>query len=145
METLYLNPRAWRVRIAQAAIWLGAAACLWLAFSTVNPSDDSLDRLVVYLAAAFMLCAVVAFEIYLRLYVLRIEGERDTLVVTTLATVHHRSVRLPVAAVSLGRKRREQAPPIRAPGYDNSWRGLRLEGQRFPFIVDVTEPTRLDR
>ena len=131
------------MRIAQAAIWLGVALCLWLVFfSPPNPSDRAIDGLVAPFGATFILCAAVAFEIYLRLYVVRIEKESDTLLVTTLATLHHRRVWLPVAATSLGDTHHEQAPAFLAPGYDTSWRGLRVKGRMLPFIVDVTATTR---
>ena len=145
LKTLYLNQRAWRVRVAQAAIWLGAGLCLWLViFTAPNPTDGPADRIVAAVAAVFMLCAVLAFEVYLRLYVLRIEHEENVLLVTTLATIHHRCVRLDASTTSLGETRRERAPAFAAPGYDNSWRGLQAKGQIFPFIVDSTKPTRID-
>ena len=145
MKTIYLNQRAWRVRVAQAAIWVGAALCLWLVLSPPPiPTDGSVDQLVASLGAALMLCAIIAFEVYLRLYVLRIDRELDTLVITTLATVHHRRLRLSVTALSLGQIRRERAPAALAPGYDTSWRALKVKGQTFPFIVDVTVPASLE-
>lgn len=145
LKTIYLNQRAWRVRIAQATLWLGAALCLWLVLSRpLIPTDGSVDQLVASLGAAFMLCAIIAFEVYLRLYVLRIDKDHDTLVITTLATVHHRRVRIPVTGLSLGQIRRERAPAALAPGYDNSWRALKVKGQTFPFIVDVTAPASLE-
>jgi len=139
VNLLYLNPRAWRVRIAQAAIWLGGGLCLWLTFfAPPNPADRPIDHLVASVAAILMVFAAVAFEFYLRLYVLRIEREGEVLLVTTLATVHHRRVRLDPGGTSLGETRRERAPAFLAPGYDNSWRGLKAKGHLFPFIVDTT-------
>lgn len=146
MKIVYVNSRAWRVRVAQAAIWLGAGLCLWLVFYTApNPADGPADRYVAAVAAILVVCAALAFEVYLRLYVLRIEREANVLLVTTLATFHHRCVRLDASTTSLGETRRARAPAFAAPGYDNSWRGLQAKGQIFPFIVDTTQPTRIDR
>lgn len=139
VKLLYLNSRAWRVRLAQAAIWLGAGLCAWLAFIVPpNPTDGPADQLVVLIGAILMIAATLAFEVFLRLYVLRIEREGGVLQVTTLATCHHRRTRLDTAATSLGETRREQAPAFLAPGYNNSWRALKAKGHLFPFIVDTT-------
>jgi len=139
VKLLYLNARAWRVRIAQAAIWLGAGLCLWLTFlAPPNSTDQPIDQIVTSVAAFLMVCAVLALEVYLRLYVLRIERDGGVLLVTTLATLHHRRVRLEGISTSLGETRRERAPAFLAPGYDNSWRGLKAKGHLLPFIVDTT-------
>jgi hypothetical protein len=139
MKPAYENPRAWRVRIAQGAVWMGAGLCLWLAFfAPPNPADQSTDRIVASVAAILMVCAVLAFELYLRLYVLRIEREGGVLHVTTLATLHHRRVLLESGSTSLGETRRERAGAFLAPGYGNSWRGLKAKGHLLPFIVDTT-------
>ena len=145
MKLIFANPRAWRVRIAQAAIWLGAALCVWLAFfSPSNPADQPLDKLVAVAGASVTLSAAVLFELYLRLYVLRIEREGDALLVTTLATAHHRHVSLDLRATALGDVRHEEVGPGLAPGYDNLWRSLKAKGQRLPFIIDLTPPARFE-
>lgn len=140
MKPVYENLRAWRVRISQGVIWLGAGLCLWLAlFAPLAPTDASGDRIVASVGAILMVCAVVAFELYLRLYVLRIERRGSVLLVTTLATLHHRHVIVDPRSASLGETRREKAGPLLAPGYDNSWRGLKAKGHLLPFIIDTSE------
>jgi 4-amino-4-deoxy-L-arabinose transferase-like glycosyltransferase len=139
MKPVYQNRRGWRVRVAQAAIWLGAGFGLWLVFlAPPNPADQSSDQIVASVGAIFTGCAVLAFEIYLRLYVLRIEREGDVFLVTTLATLHHRHLRLDRDSLSLGETQREQAPAFLVPGYDNYWRGLKTKGHLLPFIIDTT-------
>jgi hypothetical protein len=146
MKIIFLNPRAWRVRVAQAAIWLSAALCVWLAFlAPASPADQALDEFVAAAGACLMLSAVVLFELYLRLYVLRIERDGDTLLVTTLATAHHRHVSLNLTAIEMGDARHEESGASLAPGYDNVWRSLKAKGQRLPFIIDLTPPARFEQ
>jgi len=145
MKVIYSNPRAWRVRIAQAAIWLGAVLVVWLAFfAPANPNDQAADKIVAIAGAVFMIAMVVLIEGYLRLYVLRIERTGDTLIVTTLATLHRRTATVDLSATELGAIRRDQAPPGLAPGYDNTWRSLKAKGQPFPFIIDLTASADLE-
>lgn len=123
----------------QAAIWIGTVLCVWLAFvAPPSPVDTSADRIVAQLIALALIGAVAGFELYLRLYVLEIAREGNELRVTTLATMHHRRVRIEADTAELGQTHHERAPPFLAPGYDNSWQGLRAKGHWFPFIVDTT-------
>jgi len=141
MKPVYQNRRGWRVRIAQAAIWLGAVFCLQLVFPMPPyPAYHVTDQIVAYVAAVLMVCAVLAFEIFLRLYVLRIERQGSVLFVTTFATLHHRHVRLDQDSLALGETRHEQASAFLTPGYDNYWRGLKPKGRLLPFIIDTTAP-----
>jgi len=70
--------------------------------------------------------------------VLRIELDSGVLLVTTLATLHHRRVRLEGISTSLGETRQERAHAFLGLGAGNSWRGLKAEGHILPFIVDTT-------
>lgn len=140
MSVLYQNRRAWRARVAQAAIWGGAAACVWVAAAAPRPNDTMADTIVVWVGVIFMLACVAAFEVYLRLYVLRIVRDDGALRITTLSTLHHRCVSVDAETASFSDERHEHAPPGLAPGHDNSWRGLRAKGHRFAFIVDTTQP-----
>jgi hypothetical protein len=143
VETIYDNPRAWRARIAQVAIWIGASACAWLVFEApANPNDGLADRIVGIAGAVLLLAALVVFEVFLRFYVLRIRRDGDTLLVTTLATLHHRTARLATVDVSLGPTIRDRSPDsVWAPSYDNLRRGLHAKGYPWPFVIDLT-PTR---
>jgi hypothetical protein len=137
----YSNPRAWRVRIVQLPVWLATGLIAWLVlFAPPNPNDGPADRWVAWGGLLMMAACVLGVELFIRLYVLRMRIEGDDLVVSSLATVHHRTRRLKLADVTLGDVHRE-----REDGVDNSWSGLSVAGQPLSLIVDTTPPAHLDR
>lgn len=142
-DTVYRNPRAWRVRVAQAAIAAFAATAVWLFISEDHAGMATADRIAVWFGLLFGLACFLAFEVYLRRYVLRIEREARGLAITTLATVHH--ARLVIRDGSLGRERNDRSSFIGAPTVNNSWIPLNLPGRWPPFIIDVTPPAKLHR
>ena len=135
---LYENRRAWRVRIAQAAIWIAFVAIAAVMLGPPHPNDTLADRIVGYGGLAFIALCVLGMEIYLRLYVLRIEDGGADLRVTSLATLHHRTRVLPRADASLGAERHDFSLAGVSPGVDNTWRTFKVRGQRLPYIVDTT-------
>lgn len=144
--SIYRNPRAWRVRVAQAAIWACAVFVVWIClFAPVNPNDGPADRIVMLAAPVFVLACVAGFECYLRLYVVLIAQEADHIAVTTLATLHRRTLLLDKKRLRLGGQRHDRILPGLSPGVDNFSSRLRVTGWRLPLIVDETPPARLDR
>jgi hypothetical protein len=138
---IYFNPRVWRVRVAQTAIWAGAAALIWLFFSEDHATLATQDQIAVWFGLVFAIACVLAFEVYLRRYVVAIEREADGLAITTLATLHRR--RLLIRAGMLGQERNDRF--VGRSVVDNNWSPLRLPGIWPPMVVDVTPPARLDR
>jgi hypothetical protein len=138
---IYVNPRVWRVRVAQAAIWLAAAALIWLFFSEDHATMATPDRIAVWFGLVFAIACVLGFEVYLRRYVVAIVREADSLAITTLATVHRR--RLLIKAGRLGQERNDTFSGRSI--VDNNWSPLAIPGIWPPMIVDVTPPARLDR
>jgi len=134
----YENKRAWRVRIAQAAIWIMFILLAGVMLGPPHPNDTLADGIIGYGGVAFLALCVIGMEIYLRLYVLRIEEDGDAVRITTLATLHRRTLTAPRSDLVLGSERHDYSPVGLAPGVDNTWRGLRRRGQRLPFIVDTT-------
>jgi len=146
MPPLYLNPRGWRVRVAQAAIWLGALIILWLCFlAAPNFNNGPADQVVIVAAPIFSAFCVGAFEIYLRHYVLAIAQADDKIIITTLASLHRRTLALDKRRLHLGGQRHEHTLPGLAPGVDNFSSRLRVTGWRWPLIIDETPPAALDR
>lgn len=140
---IYRNPRAWRVRIAQAAIWAFPAALIWIA-ATAPAGTSAGELALVWSLAAVAAVLLLAFEIYLRVYVIEISTEREAVRITALATFHHRVIR-PGAIVGLGAERHERGSFGLSPSFNNRWLTLKLPGQWPPLIIDVTPPARLDR
>jgi len=89
------------------------------------------------------MACVLAFEVYLRRYVVRIEREADCLAIRTLATVHQRTLR--IRDGSLGRERNDRSNLPGTPSVDNVWAALRVPGVWPPFILDLTPPAVLNR
>lgn len=138
MAALYANKRAWRVRIAQAAVWITFAAIASVMFGPPHPNDTLADHIVGYGGLTFIALCVLGMELYLRLYVLRIEDHGANLRITTLATLHHRTRTVPRADTSFGAERHDYSPAGVSPGVDNTWRTFNVRGQRLPYIVDTT-------
>lgn len=138
MAALYANKRAWRVRIAQAAVWIAFVAIASVMLGPPHPNDTLADVIVGYGGFAFIALCVLGMELYLRLYVLRIEDAGADLRVTTLATLHHRTRTVSRADTSLGAERHDFSPAGLSPGVDNTWRTFKVRGQRLPFIIDTT-------
>lgn len=144
MREIYVNPRAHRVRIAQAAIWLGGAVIAWLGlFDQSGHVGSEAELIFVRVMGVAAIATIIAFEFYLRAYVLRIVREVGVLEITTLATLHHRVVRFDPAEAALGETRHETSVGP-APRVNAFWTPLRLPGRNFTFILDETPPARLD-
>jgi len=141
-DRIYFNPRAWRVRIAQAAIYGFAVLAGWLFLSEDHAGMAMADRVAVWFGLIFGAACFLAFEVYLRRYVVRIEREAEGLAITTLATVHQRTMRIHDG--SLGAERNDRSYLVGTPSVNNNWIPLRVPGVWPPFIVDVTPPATLN-
>jgi len=135
---LYASKRAWRVRIAQAAIWIAFIAIASVMLGPPHPNDTLADVIIGYTGLAFIALCVAGMELYLRLYVLRIEESGADMRVTTLATLHHRTRTFARTDTSFGAEHHDFSPVGAAPGVDNTWRTFKVRGQRLPFIIDTT-------
>ncbi len=140
---IYWNPRAWRVRFAQAAVWALPVALTWIA-ATADPATSAGELALVWGLAAAAAVLVLAFELYLRAYVIEITAEDRALRITTLATLHNRILR-PQSITGLGADRHERGSFGLSPSFNNRWVTLKLPGQWPPLIIDETPPARLDR
>jgi hypothetical protein len=138
---IYFNPRVWRVRVAQAAIWVGAATLIWLFFSEDHATIAIEDQIAVWFGLVLAIACVLGFEVYLRRYVVAIMREPDGLAITTLATFHRR--RLLIKAGRLGQERNDKFSGRSV--VDNNWSPLGIPGIWPPMIIDVTPPAKLDR
>jgi len=139
---LYFNPRAWRVRIAQAAIWLFGAAIVWIAFSEGAYASAG-EQVFVIVIALTMIGAMIGFVFYLRAYVVRITPGPDGWTITTLDALGETSFAFDPRTATLGETRHDFM--VARLIVDNQWATLRLPGRRIPLILDVTPPARLDR
>ncbi|MDZ4761817.1 MAG: hypothetical protein SGJ21_12175 [Alphaproteobacteria bacterium] len=147
---IYRNPRAHRVRIAQAAFWVFGVVLVWLAFLDDSAVGSPGELIFVRAVGVCAIALILAFEVYLRLYVLRIREEGGALEIVTLATLHHRTFRHDPGRYDpggdvLGATRRERSRSLRAPSVNVWWTPLRLRGRRLPLIIDETPPAKLDR
>jgi hypothetical protein len=142
-ERIYENPRAWRARIAQLAVWILAAVMVWLAVSENQVDETMADRIALWFGLIFGLACLVGIEVFLRRYVTAIDRAADGLSIETLATVHRR--RVVVKGGSLGGARRDELWLPGTPSVNNQWTTISAPGLWMPLVVDVTPPAKLNR
>ena len=132
---IYDNPRAWRVRIAQAAIWVFGSLIAWLAFLSDGPVESAGEQVFVWVIGALMLLIMAGTEFYLRAYVLKMQLE-DGLEITTLSFFGRRSLTVDPGDISFGRERHDvwRFRSI----VDNTWLPLNVPREVLPLIVDTT-------
>lgn len=132
---VYSNPRAWRVRIAQATIWIFGGIIVWLAFFSNGRVDSFGEQIFVWVAGALMALIMAGTEYYLRAYVveMRLDGG---LRITTLSFFGQRSITVDPAAVSLGRERHDFS--VTRSIVNNYWMPFNVPGEPLPLIVDTT-------
>ncbi|MBL8559114.1 MAG: hypothetical protein JNM47_10365 [Hyphomonadaceae bacterium] len=141
-RNLYCNPRAWRARIAQAAIWLGVVAIGAIPFTT--PSITPQETLIAYLFVALAVAAAVGVEIYLRRYVSAIDADANGVVFTTLTTFGRKQIRHGRGEIRHAGRRHDKARFGAAPSVDNHWIALHTAAGKFAFVLDVTPPATMD-
>lgn len=132
---IYDNPRAWRVRIAQVAVWLFGAAIVWLAFFSNGHVGSFAEQIFVWVMGAASILVLAGTEFYLRAYVLKMRLE-TRLEITTLSFFGRRSIEADPAAISLGRERHDLW--LYRSIVDNYWIPLNVPGEVLPLIVDTT-------
>jgi hypothetical protein len=132
---IYANPRAWRVRIAQAAIWVFGAPLVWLAFFSGAPVESMGEQVFVWVAGALMALIMAGAEFYLRAYVvdMRLEGG---LRITTLSFFGQRSFTVDPALVRLGDEKHDFF--VGRQIVSNYCAPLRVPGEPLPLIIDTT-------
>lgn len=132
---IYANPRAWRVRIAQAAVWIVGAAILWLILFSGEAPQSQADLYAAWICAPLAAAAIVAMAVYPYCYVVRLRV-RGGLEITTLSLFGQRTFNVNPALVALGALRNDR---LAARTFvNNFWRPLRVPGEMFPLIVDTT-------
>ena len=142
---IFRSRRAWRVRIAQIAVWATAVGLPLALATTPSAPPTSADWIVLALGLSLLAAFVVGMEIYLRLYVLELRRIEGGLEAATLATLHHRRVRFEGGAgADLGEERREKGW-YGGVSFDNQSSFLRVPGRKLPFILDTTPPNELHR
>jgi hypothetical protein len=144
MTPLYENPRAWRARIVQVAMWAFTAAMIWIAIDPATAQVSSPGEMIFAqgMAGAAIVLAL-ATEVFLSRYIIRITREGDALAVTTFLTLMHWTAHKPRRSVNLGRLRKDELRTAAAPSVSNQWRTLNVEGHILPYILDLTPPAVL--
>ncbi|HRO02889.1 MAG TPA: hypothetical protein PLS69_04720 [Terricaulis sp.] len=132
---IYSNPRGWRVRIAQAAIWLFGGLIVWLAFFSNGRVDSFGEQIFVWVAGALAALIMAATEYYLRAYVIemRLEGG---LRITTLSFFGQRSFTIDPADARVGGERHDFF--VGRSIVNNFWMPMNVPGEPLPLIVDTT-------
>jgi len=100
---IYNNTRAWRVRIAQAAIWIGGGVIVWLAFFSDSRVESYGEQVFVWVMAALSIIVMAGTEFYLRAYVLQLRAEGAKLAIETLSFFGQRSLSVDLNAITFGR------------------------------------------
>lgn len=132
---IYSNRRAWRVRIAQATIWLFGGLILWLVFFSDSPVESQAEQIFVWIVAGLVASLMACTEAYLRAYVteMRVDGG---LCITTLSFFGQRQFVVDPAKVRLGAEKHDFF--VGRSIVNNFWMPLRVPGERLPLIVDTT-------
>lgn len=139
---IYSNPRAWRVRIAQAAVWGFGAIIVWLAYFSGGPFGGEIERAFVWAIGALVLAVMAATPLYLRAYVTEIEAGAQGVRITTLDVLGQRRFVVDASALSLGGVRHDHVQLRQV--VNNIWLALRVKGRRAPLILDLTPPAELN-
>ncbi len=133
--TIYDNPRAWRVRIAQTAVWIFGTTIVWLAFFSGGSMSSFGEQVFVWIVGALTACIMAASGIYLRAYVVKMRLD-DGLRITTLTFFGNRDLVVAPSEISFGRERHD-VWTVRSM-VDNYWIPLNVPGELLPLIVDTT-------
>jgi hypothetical protein len=143
MTRIYQNPRAWRVRLVQATVWGLAAALVFVALGAADAGALAGEMALVGVLAVLAVGLAIAAEVFFSRYILSILRDGDQLAVTTFMLLVHRTRRFPRSTVKLGAVETAEWGGGSTPSGNNAWRLLRVEGQKLPFVVDVTPPAAL--
>ncbi|MDZ4775238.1 MAG: hypothetical protein SGJ23_00455 [Alphaproteobacteria bacterium] len=139
---LYRNPRAWRARVAQAAIWIGLVALATIPLNAPPPTDA--DTAVYIGGMLLMIGAVIGMEIYLRRYVVAIDVSEGGADFTTLATLGHRRKRHGRGELRYAGERQDRFIAPGAPSVKNEWISIHDNRGRFAYVLDITPPATID-
>jgi hypothetical protein len=137
---IYTNPRAWRVRIAQVAVFIGGALIVWLAFFSDGRVGSAAEQYFVWALGALGLVLMAGTEFYLRAYVVRISRDWR---VTTLSFFGERSFSADPTRIRFGAERHDISAYRQL--VNNFWMPMRVPGEVLPLIVDTTPPARFDK
>ena len=132
---IFSNPRAWRVRIAQAAVWGFGALIVWLAFFSDSRVESQGEQIFVWVVAGLTMLVMAGTEFYLRAYVIdmRVEGG---LRITTLSFFGQRSFVVDPVDIRVGGEKHDFF--VGRSIVNNFWIPMHVPGERFPLIVDTT-------
>ncbi|MCR6646193.1 MAG: hypothetical protein NVV62_17585 [Terricaulis sp.] len=133
---IFSNPRGWRVRIAQAAIYFFGAMIFWLAFFSNGRVESFGEQIFVWVIGALCVPVILFMAAYPYFYVIRMRLLREGLEITTLTLLSQRTFLVDPARVQLGRERHDLF--VWRSIVSNFWHGLWIEGRALPLIVDVT-------
>lgn len=143
MSELYRNPRAWRARIVQVAVWIGVIVMLCIPFMPAAPATPA-DRVAVGVGAALAIGAAAAVEYFLRRYVVALTVTPAGPVLTTLSTFGEKRTAHARNALRSAGRRHDAAMYPGAPSVDNHWIALQTADGGFAYILDVTPPAAID-
>jgi hypothetical protein len=142
MSTLYRNPRAWRARVAQAALWIGAIA---IAAAPLNsPPMTGGDQAIYAVGVLLVLGCAIAVEFFLRRYVVAIERAPDGALFTTLTTFGTMQRKRGRGEIRHAGARHDNTYYPGAPSVDNHWIALHRADGKFAYVLDVTPPATID-
>ena len=135
-RVIYLNSRGWRLRwlcLGFIMVMLGLIGGAGLIH--VTDSDRGNDRESFLGVAAVLAVLILLLDVFRRHYVHRMLGDRETLVVETLALFG-----TPTRHVFARRDIRPgNGKRWNARGSTSSSVSLHVTGRRFPFVIDTTE------
>ena len=138
-RVFYANSRQLVLRFVQVVLWGGAGLILWLVSQLgQNPRDTLADYVVSIIGALVMVAGVIGYEVYLRLYVVRLEARNGLLRFTTLSTFGTRGFNVDPEQVYVGAPVRLRTDGLAAPSTDTTHRSINVVGRKLPLIVDLT-------
>lgn len=144
MIELYRNPRAWRARIVQAAVWVGLAAMLSIPFAP-SPPPTAADLVATGFGGVLAVGAAAGVEYFLRRYVVAIHATPSGAVFTTLTTFASKQTPHARGEIRAAGLRHDRAMIPGAPSVDNQWIALHRNEGGFAYVLDVTPPARIDQ
>lgn len=143
MTELYRNPRAWRARIVQVAVWIGLAVMISIPFTPSAPATTA-DLIAVGFGVLLAIGAVIGVEYFLRRYVTAVHATPSGTVFTTLTTFGAKQTPHARSEIRNAGVRHDQAMYPGAPSVDNQWISLHRKEGGFAYILDVTPPATID-
>ena len=138
-KVFYQNSRGVVLRFLQVTLWGFTGVILWLVSQLGgNPRDTLADYAIAWIGALVMVAGAIGYEVYLRLYVVRVEARGRVLRFTTLTTFGQHAFDVEPDRVYLGSPTRMRTGGTEAPSTNTVHRSINVTGRKLPLIVDLT-------